>query len=385
MGTTREFLVGLVFFGLLLLLGVFTILLTDVRLGPEPPSMLITFVDVEGLESGDEVWINGFKSGKVADVHPDLESNLIQVKVFFDREPVLYGNANFMVKPASPLGGRILAIDRGDPKKAVALGRPRLLDLEGTHRGEATADVLTEAAQLIRENREAARSLIANLDTFTGDLAKRGPETMDRALDTLGAIQSVVQGIERGEGTMGRLLKDEDIANRLEDIVARLDRISLDITEGKGALGAAVADEGLRDLVKSSFEEFHRFTSSLNSGEGTLAKLVHDPRLYDEAVGILTDVRGVTGELASDRGVGRIFVGESAWSDLESSLASLDAILAKSREAAEDADTPIGALMNDRVLVPSLRRSITSLGDLLQDTRENAPIATFAGFLFSAF
>ena len=55
------------------------------------------------------------------------------------------------------------------------------------------------------------------------------------------------------------------------------------------------------------------------------------------------------------------------------------------RDSARTPDNLLGLMLSDPEMATSVRRSVLSLGELIEDTRENAPIATFAGFLFSAF
>jgi MlaD protein len=380
MSTTREFLVGLVFFGLLLLLGVFTIVLTDVRIGPEPPSLVIYFNDVEGLEEGDDVWINGYRSGKVADVHPDHERNEMKVTVYFDFEPVLYGDATFCVKPASPLGGRILAITRGslpaDRRTEEQKRLPEFLVFDAEHEGTATADVLTEAAQLIDENRESLHEAIQGIGTFAHHLSVNGPATLRRLDSAIERIDIFVKGID--EGPVGVLLRDQEVAS---DFKAVIDNLA-GATAGFEDL---ISDGALREDIKKGASAIRGFAERVQAGKGTLARLIDDAALHDSAVRILENVEKMTRRFDGDGGIAATFMGPKSWGHLESSLASIDALLADVNTAKDNRDTPLGAILRDDEIVPGIRTSISTISSLLEDTRENAPIATFAGFLFSAF
>ena len=66
-------------------------------------------------------------------------------------------------------------------------------------------------------------------------------------------------------------------------------------------------------------------------------------------------------------------------------ITRLDETLAHIREAAMTPDNVLGYLLSDEEPVVLLRRSLRNVNEFLESTRENAPIATFAGFLFQAF
>jgi phospholipid/cholesterol/gamma-HCH transport system substrate-binding protein len=389
MGTTREFLVGLVFFGLLLLLGIFTIVLTDVRIGPEPPSLMIHFRNTEGLEEGDEVWINGFRSGRVAQVREDRESDRLAVKIYFEREPRLYGDATFRIKPATPLGGKILAIDRGLPRRLrtspEGRRRPEYLDMKGQHEGQAQADVLTVAGQLIEENRAPMQELLVNLAATSKEVREQVPDAMRHLRETLRNMQAITTAIDSGEGLIGRVLRDSTTADRLDSIVARLDRITASLEQGEGTLGALLTDPTMRDDVGASLAALRRLTEGIEQGEGTLGMLANDPELYREMVGLMRDVRTVTAKITPERGIGKFLTEDAPWDRLNTTLDRLDQLVAHVNDAVRTPDNLVGFALSDEEPVLLIRRSLKTFHELMEDTRENAPIATFAGFLFRAF
>ena len=115
--------------------------------------------------------------------------------------------------------------------------------------------------QITSHNRDSLDRIIAGLDTFTNALAKDGPsitgdlkqilaenkKSLNNAITSLDAsfskldqtmtnIQSVSQKLDRGEGTIGKLLNDETTVDQLNSALTGLnkfltdaDRIKLDI------------------------------------------------------------------------------------------------------------------------------------------------------------
>ena len=124
--TSRDFVTGIVFFGLLITLGIFTILLSDLRFGTVPTTT-VSFVDVDGLEEGNDVRIDGFRGGKVGKIERLTKENRILVTIEFNEEPTLSDDATFQVASASALGGRVLLVTSGTSATP--------LDKSKTHRG----------------------------------------------------------------------------------------------------------------------------------------------------------------------------------------------------------------------------------------------------------
>ena len=110
--TSRDFVTGIVFFGLLITLGIFTILLSDLRFGTVPTTT-VSFVDIDGLEEGNDVRIDGFRGGKVGKIERLTKENRILVTIEFNEEPTLSDDATFQVVSASALGGRVLLVTSG--------------------------------------------------------------------------------------------------------------------------------------------------------------------------------------------------------------------------------------------------------------------------------
>jgi phospholipid/cholesterol/gamma-HCH transport system substrate-binding protein len=88
--------------------------------------------------------------------------------------------------------------------------------------------------------------------------------TLTALRESFGDIRKVTGRLERGEGTIGKLLMDDAMYDELRETVA-----SLNVTAENAA----------------------EITERINRGHGTIGRLVADDALYDQAEGAL---RGVT-------------------------------------------------------------------------------------------
>jgi len=75
-------------------------------------------------------------------------------------------------------------------------------------------------------------------------------------------LKSVTDDINAGKGTLGKLAKDQEMANKIEDTVNKLQAIAVQINSGQGTIGKLLQDPSVfnnldqvlvesRELVKS--------------------------------------------------------------------------------------------------------------------------------------
>jgi phospholipid/cholesterol/gamma-HCH transport system substrate-binding protein len=114
-------------------------------------------------------------------------------------------------------------------------------------------------------------------------------------------LQEVTAKLNKGEGTMGRLINDPKLH---DDLIATVDEIKSAATQaktfvadaqtivdqvksGKGPLGTLVFDQATADNLKASVKNVRDVSDKLARGEGTLGKLINDDSLFLSAQGTL--------------------------------------------------------------------------------------------------
>jgi phospholipid/cholesterol/gamma-HCH transport system substrate-binding protein len=134
----------------------------------------------------------------------------------------------------------------------------------GTAEGEQSikdivAHFRTMAANLdtiVAENRAAIKGTLANAEALTRSLKEEGPKlvaTLNRLADRL----------ERGEGTLGKLLTNDEVYQKLDSALANINAVTKNLEEGKGTLGKLINDD-------TAYEKLNTALSGLS---GTLDKI----------------------------------------------------------------------------------------------------------------
>lgn len=216
---TMELIVGTFVFGVLLGLGVFTIILKRENIFTENYRYRILFDDVMGLRAGDDVTIKGMSVGKVKELVLKLEG--VHVTISLRERQRLRDDCRFIVVPTSVLGGRYLQIEPGTP------GAP-LLPPQDLYHGESPSDVFKEATALVKSVRlalegeviedtsaivEAVRRLLEE-----GKLTDNVQGIVADVRHTAEGIREITAKINRGEGTVGKLINDDALYTEVKNI-----------------------------------------------------------------------------------------------------------------------------------------------------------------------
>ncbi len=115
---------------------------------------------------------------------------------------------------------------------------------------------------MLAENKGHVNRIVANVAAASNKL---GPMT-DKANSTLKQMNTIVQDIGEGKGTLGKLVKDDALYNDAKEMVTSLKNVSTDIEQGKGTLGKLVNDDSLYVEAKETMKNVHQFTGDLKDG-----------------------------------------------------------------------------------------------------------------------
>jgi phospholipid/cholesterol/gamma-HCH transport system substrate-binding protein len=136
-----------------------------------------------------------------------------------------------------------------------------------------------EFKELIAENRDNVHVITTNLATVSEGISP----LVRKAESTFAGMNEIIQGVKEGKGTLGLLVKDDQLYKDVRQTVASLRSVSNDIDQGKGSLGRLMKDESLYLEAKETVRNMRELTDGINKGEGTLGKLAKDPTLAVEA------------------------------------------------------------------------------------------------------
>ncbi|QHI67928.1 MlaD family protein [Tichowtungia aerotolerans] len=282
-----EVLVGMFMFVILIALGVFTIVLSRQNFLQKKYPVRVIFSEVGGLREGDNVFLRGTKVGIVKATY--LENNHVIVESDLEVPVEFREGYKVEVVASSMLGGKLLKLYEGP------LGAPALPP-STTIMGDEPIDILQELGDAVGEFKAMTRKVTAGEGTLGRLLSD---DEMYKSLKTMVDNLNVISAkLSNGEGTIGKLIQDETIYNDVQKTVANLSDVSERLVNGKGTLGRLLSeDDALYADVSSAAANIREITEKIRSGEGTLGKLMEDDQMYVEAQKLFEELRAAIDDM----------------------------------------------------------------------------------------
>ncbi len=270
----------------------------------ESYTLLAEFSTVKTLKPGDDVRMAGVKIGRVADtrLREGTAVAVLEIAESFNGETVrIPDDSVASVAMSGIIGGNYLDIEYGSSTTYLADG--------DTIRTRHTAD-LNEMFAQIGELGERIEGVFGDLGgafssiTGTGDepgvlqnLNELIRENRESLRETMANIQSITEKIDRGEGTLARLINDETAYNSLLSAVEEI---------GNAARDASELTTGANEII-----------AQIQSGEGTVGGLIYRDDLINEIQAIAANLRGVSDKIARGEGtLGRLLSDEELYQDI---------------------------------------------------------------------
>ena len=282
-----EILVGLFIFVVLIALSFFTMILSREKLLQKSHTYEFVFTQVAGLREGDAVYLRGMNVGRVKQT--DLENSRVHVFVTLDVPLTLRHGYQVDVVDASMLGGKVLKIYEG-PEDAPLLGE------QVTKLGNKPVEMMEELGDAVN----SLQRLIGSVERGEGSLGKlMNDEAMYNNMAAISEDLKVIFGrAVNGEGTVGKLLADDKVYKDAAELMANLKALSDRMAAGEGTLGKLMTEDvELYANIDATLAAARDIAESIQAGEGTLGKLVRDAQLYNETTLLVEDVRAAVDDL----------------------------------------------------------------------------------------
>jgi len=288
--------------------------------------MDVIFDSATGLAKDVPVEIAGVEIGRVKQIA--LQDGKALVKLRITEDMVIRKDAKAMIRtrgilgdkyievvpgsaeaPPIPAGGRItrtmpvtdmdlLMNTLGEVAQDIKSLTNSLSNVIGTEKGEAKLsaiidnlkDMVVALNQTIQANQEDIEKIVDNLAAFSGTLKDVGDQNKEdigtvirSAKSVLGSMETLVADlseitdkINQGQGSIGRLINDDDAITDLNHTLASLKEITDRIKKGEGTLGQLIVEDGAIQDLNKTLASLGNITDTINRGEGTIGRLVHE-------------------------------------------------------------------------------------------------------------
>lgn len=248
---------------------------------------------VDGLYKSNQVTINGYKIGIVSDMSIDQKTGKVIIQIMAENDYPIPSNSIAEIQSTDLVGGKqvgivlgdskdilksgdtlqtgfkkdftstisaaidplmakishtlagldtvlhsvAIALNKNDPKSTIGSLNASLANIEAiTHDIEASGSLNKSLKNIesittnINNNNANIDKLLKNLGTFSDNLKDTDLKTtVNNAKEAIAALQLILNKINKGEGTVGKLVKDEQVYQHLDSAIVNLDKLLVDV------------------------------------------------------------------------------------------------------------------------------------------------------------
>ncbi len=202
--------------------------------------------------------------------------------------------------------------------------------------------------------------VLATKDTPQLEDVVRGTQSTLQNVDTLlQRVDRIIAYVESGKGTIGKVIYDPELFNRLNATLSELQNVVHQVSSGKGSIGKLINDDELYNKANDSVNKLSKLVDEIDQGKGTVGKLLKDPSLYDNANQTIAKANRLMDDVNAGRGaLGKFAKDEEFARKLDTTMTRLASI----SEKIDSGQGTVGKFMND----PSL---YNNTDQLLVETR----------------
>jgi phospholipid/cholesterol/gamma-HCH transport system substrate-binding protein len=332
--------VGLMAIAALVILGVLIFLLTGTGSLFAKRSVVYTYLsDSAALAPSSPVRINGIVSGKVDSVELSGETaprRIIRVTMEIETERLkqIPVDSVAAISAENVLGAKFINIRKGQSRVTIQPG------------AEIQALDTTDFDEVIQQG----STLLSSLQLI------------------LKRIDAIVSLVEVGKGSIGKLLVDEELYNRVLAMVSEGQKITKAMSGTQGTIGKLLYTDDMYKDIRGSMQRVDTLLVGLQQGEGTAGKLLKDEAMYQELRGSIVELRTLVADLNAGKGTaGKLLKSEELHDQLRASMVKIDVMIDKINAG----QGTVGRLLTDPQLYDTLNGATGEMQQLIKDIRAN--------------
>ncbi|HYX67956.1 MAG TPA: MlaD family protein [Terriglobales bacterium] len=200
------------------------------------------------------------------------------------------------------------------------------------------------------------------------DVVRASQTTLQNVDILVRRLDRIVAAIERGEGSVGKLIYDPTLYNKLNATLDQLQATVGDVSNGKGSIGKLIASDELYNKLNDSITKINKMTDEMDKGQGTVGKLIKDPSLYNNANETMAKANKLMADINEGRGtLGKVAHDEEFAKKVDRTVTNL----ADLSDRMDKGEGTVGKMFKDPSLYNNADKMLVETRSLVQAIREN--------------
>jgi phospholipid/cholesterol/gamma-HCH transport system substrate-binding protein len=286
------------------------------------------FENSAGLKIGAAVELEGVTIGTVkkVEVVTDPKHKLTPVRVIMKIDEryrtALHMDSKAALSTVGVLGDTVIDINSQfatgpeleDGAELTTTETPSLTDVVKASQGTIESlNVILAKMNIIVDNIQSGKGSVGRLIN--------DPVLYDKATATVDEIHTLGLNLNNGRGSIGKLMTDDTLYNRLNSTVSKLDNIANSLDSGKGTAGKLLKDETLYNNLNSTLVHANSIMADADAGKGTLGLLLKDPKFREQISNTVSQINSLVDNVNSGKGtLGKLATDDQAYTNLNKLL-----------------------------------------------------------------
>ena len=200
------------------------------------------------------------------------------------------------------------------------------------------------------------------------DVVRASQGTLQNMDALLKRLDRIVAFVESGQGSIGKLIYDPGLYDRLNSTVGEFKSLMTDIQSGKGSIGPLLTSDEAYKKAVAAIDKVNLLIDELQQGKGTAGKLLKDEELYNNTNKTVANIRQLTDDINAGRGgLGKIAHDKEFADKLQITVNNLAAL----SERLEKGEGSVGMLFKDPALYNNSNQMLVETRELVKSIREN--------------
>lgn len=298
------------------------------------------FRDVEGLRRGSTVRMGGLDVGSVTQVayseNPKDDRIYVTIEIVENEAKRVRVDSLATIEGKGLLGDKMIVVSVGSPSSPPLAPGGRL-------KSEPPQD-FTKALENVGAITAKAEQVLENLNRTTGAFAD--PAFTEDVKSGVDSLAGLLRSMDKGEGYVGRLMRDPQEAQRISALISNLERSSarLDQTlasvnsvvqrvqSGPGLLHDVVYEDGPTKAIEQfggAADELRMTLKGIREGNGLARGVLYGDEQSGEMVANINqmtgDLRQIVADVRAGKGtIGALLVDPSVYEDLKLLLGNVE-------------------------------------------------------------
>ena len=200
------------------------------------------------------------------------------------------------------------------------------------------------------------------------DVIRASQGTLQNVNVVVKQLSDILNVIQNGQGTIGKIIYDPTLYNRANDTIGQLQQVITQLNSPRGTIGKLINSDELYDKVNNAVDNVNQIIDEVNDGQGTIGKFIKDPTLYNNANKMVANGNQLIADVNAGKGtLGKLAKDEALARKIDDVVTRLDNI----SERLDKGEGSAGKFLKDPALYNNTNDLLVETRDLIKAVRQN--------------